>query len=103
MKVRGKMDVRLYIANLPPEMTKQDLQTMFSEAGTVALVEMAIEPKSGKSRGFAFVTMHSQEEAEKAVDIFNGKDVNGHILRVNITLPREEQPAPSTSARSNKL
>jgi RNA recognition motif-containing protein len=47
--------------------------------------------------------MPSQEEAEKAVDMFNEKDVNGHILRVNITLPREEKPAPSTSARSNEL
>ncbi len=97
------MDVRLYVANLSQETTNQDLQTLFGEAGTVVLAEVVMDPKTGRSRGFAFVTMHSQEEAEKAVDIFNGKDVNGHILRVNITLPREEQPAPSTSARSNKL
>ncbi len=97
------MDVRLYIANLPPETTKQDLQTMFSEAGTVSLVEVVMDPKSGRPRGFAFVTMPSQEEAEKAVDMYNEKDVNGHILRVNITLPREEKPAPSTSSHSNQL
>ncbi len=92
------MDVRLYIANLSPETSKQDLQTMFSEVGTVSLVEVVIDPKSGRPRGFAFVSMPSQEDAEKAVDMFNEKDVNGHILRVNITLPREEKPAPSTSA-----
>lgn len=97
------MEVRLYIANLSPEITKQDLHTMFSEAGTVSLVEVVMDPKSGRPRGFAFVTMPSQEEAEKAVDLFNEKDVNGHTLRVNITLPREEQPAPSTSARLNQL
>lgn len=97
------MDVRIYIANLSPETTEQDLQTMFSEAGSVSLVEVVMDPKSGRSRGFAFVTMPSQEEAEKAVQMFNEKDVNGHILRVNITLPREEKPAPSTSARSNQI
>ncbi len=83
------MDVRLYIANLSPETTQQDLHALFSEAGTVSLVEVVMDPKSGRSRGFAFVTMTDQEEAEKAVDMFNEKDVNGHILRVNITLPRE--------------
>ncbi len=83
------MDVRLYIANLSPETTQQDLQTMFSEAGTVSLVEVVKDSKSGRPRGFAFVTMPNQEEAEKAVVMFNEKDVNGHILRVNITLPRE--------------
>ncbi len=97
------MDARLYIANLSPETTEHDLQTMFSEAGTVSSVEVVMNPKSGKSRGFGFVTMPSQEEAEKAVDMFNEKDVNGYILRVNITLPREEKPAPSTSASSNQL
>ncbi len=97
------MDVRLYIANLSSETTKQDLQSLFGEAGTVSLVEVVTDPKSGRLRGFAFVTMPSQEEAEKAVDMFNEKDVNGHILRVNITLPREAQPAPSTSARSNQF
>ncbi len=97
------MGVRLYIANMSQETTKQDLQTMFSEAGTVASVEVVMNQKTGKSRGFAFVTMLSQEEAEKAVHMFNAKDVNGQTLRVNITLPREEQPTPSTSARSNQL
>jgi RNA recognition motif-containing protein len=67
------------------------------------LVEVVMDQKTGKSRGFAFVTMPNQEEAEKAVDMFNAKDVNGQILRVNITLPREEQPTPSTSAGTNKL
>ncbi len=84
------MDVRLYIANLSPETTQQDLQTMFSEAGTPVAVEVVVDPRSGKPRGFAFVTMHSQEEAEKAVELFNEKEVNGRILRVNITLPRKE-------------
>ncbi len=97
------MDVRLYIANLPQETTQQDLHTMFSEVGTVVLVEVVMDPKSGRSRGFGFVTMPSQEEAENAVNMFNEKDVNGHIVRVNITLPRDVQPAPSTKARSNQL
>ncbi len=96
------MDVRLYVANLSQETTNQDLQTLFGEAGTVVLAEVVMDPKTGRSRGFAFVTMHSQEEADKAVDMFNDKDVNGHILRVNITLPREEKRAASTSAGSDR-
>jgi len=76
------------------ETTEQDLRTMFSEAGTVGSVDMVIDRKSGKPRGFAFVTMSSEAEAEKAVILFNAKDVNSHTLKVNISLPREDRPAP---------
>jgi RNA recognition motif-containing protein len=99
-KYREKMGIRLYIANLSQETTQQDLQTMFSEAGTVSLVEVVMNQKTGNSRGFAFVTMNSQEEAEKAVYMFNEKDFQGNLVRVNITLPREEQPALSTNSHS---
>jgi RNA recognition motif-containing protein len=95
-----KMEIRLYVGNMPQEMTEQDLRTMFSEAGTVRLVEVVVDHKTDRPRGFAFVTMDSQDEAEKAVQMFNAKEVSGRTLRVNIFLPREERPA--ASAGSNK-
>jgi RNA recognition motif-containing protein len=97
------MDIRLYIGNLSQETTEQDLRALFSEAGTVGPVEIVTDHKNGKSRGFAFITMFSQDEAEKAVHMFNAKEVNGRALKVNITLPREERPAASTSIGENKL
>ena len=88
------METRLYIGNMSTETTEQDLRTMFSAAGTVQSVELPMNPRTGKPRGFAFVTMLSQDEAEEAVNMFNAKDVNSHTLKVNISLPREEVPGP---------
>ncbi len=88
------METRLYIGNMSQETTEQDLRTMFGEAGMVGSVDIVIDRKTGKPRGFAFVTMSSQAEAEKAVSLFNAKDVNSHTLKVNISLPREEPTAP---------
>jgi RNA recognition motif-containing protein len=93
MEVQEKMEIRLYIGNMSQETTEEDLRTMFSEAGSVGAVEVVMDHKNGRSRGFAFVTMHSQDEAEKAVQMFNAKELNGRALRVNITLPREERAA----------
>lgn len=83
------METRLYIGNMSKETTEQDLRDLFSEAGTVESVDMVINPQTGKSRGFAFVTMSSQAEAEKAIQLLNDKMVNSYMLRVNISLPRE--------------
>lgn len=91
------METRLYIGNMSQETTEEDLRAMFSEAGTVEAIEVVIDRKSGRPRGFAFVTMTSQEEAEKAIELFNAKEVNGQTLKVNITLPREEQPGAGTN------
>lgn len=86
------METKLYIGNISKETTEQDLRTMFSEAGTVGSVEMIMDRQTGKPRGFAFVTMSSQAEAEKAISMFNAKDVNSQTLKVNISLPRQERP-----------
>lgn len=90
----GKMETRLYIGNMSKETTEEELRTLFSEAGTVESVDIVIDRKNGKSRGFAFVTMSSEAEAEKAVNLFNGKEVDSHTLKVNISLPREDRPVP---------
>jgi RNA recognition motif-containing protein len=86
------METRLYIGNMSQETTEQDLRTMFSEAGTVSSVDVVINRQTGKSRGFAFVTMSSEDEAEKAISMFNAKEVSSHALKVNISLPREDRP-----------
>ena len=91
LKEEEKMETRLYIGNLSTETTEQDLRTMFSEAGTVSSVDVVIDRKTGKSRGFAFVTMTDQAEAEKAVELFNAKDLHSRTLKVNISLPREDR------------
>ncbi len=75
------------------ETTEQDLRTMFSEAGTVEEVDVVMNPKTGNSRGFAFVTMGNQAEAEKAVSMFNARELKSHTLKVNISLPRQDRPS----------
>jgi cold-inducible RNA-binding protein len=86
------METRLYIGNMSKELTEQDLRAMFTEAGAVKTVDIVMDSKSGRPRGFAFVTMNSQEEAEKAIALIHGKEINGQAMKVNITLPREERP-----------
>ena len=85
------MDTKLYIGNMSQGMSEQDLRTMFSEAGTVGTVDVIMDRNTGKSKGFAFVTMSTQAEAENAITMFNAKEVNSRTLKVNISKPREER------------
>ncbi|PKO12437.1 MAG: RNA-binding protein [Chloroflexi bacterium HGW-Chloroflexi-10] len=83
------METRLYIGNMSHETTEQDLRTMFSEAGTVESIDVIMDRQTEKPKGFAFVTMSSEDEAEKAINMFNAKDVKEQTLKVNIAKPRE--------------
>ena len=85
------METKLYIGNMSQQTTEQDLRTMFSEAGTVGSVDVIMDRATGKPKGFAFITMSSQAEAEKAITMFNAKDVNSRTLKVNISHPREDR------------
>lgn len=85
-------NTKLYVGNLPFATTAQDLEALFAQAGTVSVVEIIFDKFTGRSRGFAFVTMGSAEEAQKAVDQFNNYDLGGRKLGVNIARPREERP-----------
>jgi len=87
------METRVYIGNMSQQTTEQDIRTMFSEAGTVGSIDVIMDRQTGKAKGFAFVTMSSQAEAEKAISLLDGKNVNDHTLKVNIAKPREERPA----------
>lgn len=86
------MEAKLYVGNMSPETTEQELRTLFTEAGTVDLVDVIMDRQTGKPKGFAFITMGSQAEAEKAISLFDAKDLKAHTLKVNIAKPREERP-----------
>ncbi len=86
------MATRLYIGNLSYDTTEGDLQRLFEQAGTVKSCNIIMDRFTNKSRGFGFVEMSTQDEANKAVAEFNGKDLNGRALTVNEARPREERP-----------
>ena len=71
--------------------TEEQLRTMFSEAGSVGSVDIIMDRSTGRPKGFAFVMMSTQAEAEKAIGLFNGKSVNDRALTVNLARPREER------------
>ncbi len=83
---------RLFVGNLSYQTMEQDLQEFFAQAGSVTSVNLMFDKFTGKSRGFAFVELASSEEANKAVEMFNGKELQGRPLTVNIARPREERP-----------
>lgn len=83
---------RLFVGNLSYQTMEQDIQDHFAQAGAVTSVSLMMDKFTGKSRGFAFVELASAEEANKAVEMFNGKELQGRALTVNIARPREERP-----------
>jgi RNA recognition motif-containing protein len=86
------MSNKLYVGNLSFDTTEVDLQDAFAEAGTVSEVALMQDKFTGKSRGFAFVTMSSADEAQKAISLMHGKTLQGRPLTVNEARPREERP-----------
>ena len=86
------MSTRLYVGNLSFNTTENQLQDLFAQAGAVKTADLVQDKFTGKSRGFAFVEMGSPEEAQKAIDLFHGKEVDGRTLTVNVARPREERP-----------
>ena len=85
------MGNKLYVGNLSFNTTETELQDLFAQAGVVNEVVLMQDKFTGKSRGFAFVTMASDAEATTAVTQFNGKTVDGRALTVNEARPREER------------
>ena len=86
------MEAKLYVGNLPYTTVDADLQTLFSQAGTVKSAQVIKDRQSGRSKGFGFVEMSSSEEAQSAITMFHGKDYSGRPLTVNIARPREDHP-----------
>ena len=86
------MSARLFVGNLPFNTTQDQLQELFASHGQVVEVDVVKDKFTGRSRGFAFVTMESKEAADKAAQALNGKDLEGRPLTVNEARPREEHP-----------
>lgn len=86
------MGKRLYVGGLPYSTTDDALRNAFSEAGTVETAAIIKDKISGRSKGFGFVEMSTDEEAQKAIDAFNGKDFEGRTLTVNEARPMEDRP-----------
>lgn len=82
----------LFVGNLPYQTTSDSLAQLFAQAGTVVSAKVVADKFSGRSRGFGFVEMSSDEESKKAIELFNGKDFEGRALVVNEARPREERP-----------
>ena len=82
---------RLFVGNLSYQTQERDLQDHFSAAGVVTNVNLMLDRVTGKSRGFAFVEFSTPDEANRAVEMFHGKDLGGRALTVNIARPREER------------
>ena len=85
------MDTKLYVGNLSYGTTEEGLRRHFAQAGTVTAVDLIKDRATGRSKGFAFVTMGSQAELEKAIQMFNGSSLDDRELVVNIARPREER------------
>jgi len=85
------MSNKLYVGNLSFETTEIDLQDLFAEAGTVTEAGLVQDKFTGRSRGFAFVTMSSDQEAKEAISRFHGTDLHGRQLTVNEARPREDR------------
>ncbi len=85
------MAKKLYVGNLTFDMTDSQLETLFTPHGTVQSAQVIMDRDSGRSKGFGFVEMNSDQEAQTAISALNGKDVNGRAMTVNEARPREDR------------
>jgi RNA recognition motif-containing protein len=85
------MSSKLFVGNLSFNTTENDLSAAFAAFGTVTETNLMMDRETGRPRGFGFITMSSDEEAQKAIEGLNGKDMDGRALTVNVAKPREER------------
>src|SRR5512141_2813184 len=91
MTKESGMEAKLYVGNLSYQTTEQGLRDLFMQAGNVTSVALIKEPGTQRSKGFAFVEMTTQSEAQKAISMFNGYTLDERQLAVNVARPREER------------
>ncbi len=82
---------KLYVGNLSYDTTEESLKTTFSEAGTVETANIIVDKYTNRSKGFGFVEMSTPEEAQKAIELFDGKELDGRNLKVNEAKPMEKR------------
>lgn len=86
------METKLFVGNLSYSTSEEDLRNLFAKAGSVASVTLITDRDSGRSKGFAFVEMATQTDAEQAIKMFNGFSLENRDLKVDKACPREERP-----------
>src|SRR3972149_11926058 len=86
------METKLYGGTLSDPTSEDDIRALFERAGTVQSVTLIRDRETGRSKGFAFVEMGTQEEAQKAIGLFNGTPLDDRQLTVSVARPREERP-----------
>jgi RNA recognition motif-containing protein len=86
------MNNKLFVGGLPYAVTDEELSEFFSQVGTVSSAHVMMDKMTGRSRGFGFVEMSTDEEAQKAITEYDGSEVDGRKIVVNIARPREERP-----------
>ena len=96
------MSTKLYVGNLAFETTSQELQNLFAQVGTVQSASVVQDRDTGRSRGFAFIEMSTQEEAASAIEQFNGKEVGGRALKVNEAKPRDNRGGGGRGFSNNR-
>jgi cold-inducible RNA-binding protein len=93
------MNSKLFVGNLSFNTTENDLQDAFAPHGTVTEANLITDKMTGRARGFGFVTMSTDEEAQKAVEALNGVSLAGRNLTVNVARPREERGSDNRGPR----
>lgn len=93
------MSIRLYVGNLPKEVERTELETLLKEAGELTSAKLITDHKTGKCRGFAFVTVPDDEQAEAIIAKFNGYDFNDSKLKVEKASPRSEESEGGAKAK----
>ena len=93
------MESKLYVGNLSFDTTEDSVRTLFAQAGTVVSVDIIKDRDTGRMKGFAFVTMNSDEEAKNAIKILNERMLDDRAIRVDIAKPREERSQNTSYSR----
>ena len=96
------MGSKLYVGNLSYNATSSDLEQMFGQHGTVQSAEVIQDRDTGRSKGFGFVQMTTDDEAQGAITALNGRDLDGRALTVNEAKPREERPRTGGGGGGNR-
>ena len=94
------MATKLYIGGLPYQTTQDELRDAFSKAGAVASVSIIMDKMTGRSRGFGFVEMADEAQAQAAIDRWDGKELDGRMLSVSMARPQGDRPAGDRPQRS---
>jgi RNA recognition motif-containing protein len=96
------MNKKLYVGGLSYDTAEDSLKEAFSQAGTTESVTIITDKMSGRSKGFGFIEMSSEEEAQKAIDMWNGKEFEGRTLTVNEARPMKERPQRDFNRGGNR-